>query len=43
MDSPMNEKIWFERNIYNDAERNYYEILSKVSPTDVLYTEILYI
>lgn len=25
------EKVWLDKTIYNDAERDYYESLSKVS------------
>lgn len=25
------EKVWLDKTIYSDAERNYYESLSKVS------------
>ena len=30
MSALVHEKIWLDKNIYGDAERNYYESLSKV-------------
>ncbi|XP_075972497.1 putative elongation factor 1-delta isoform X5 [Anticarsia gemmatalis] len=33
MSALIHEKIWLDKNIYNDAERNYYESLSKVQAT----------
>ncbi|KAH9636536.1 hypothetical protein HF086_014797 [Spodoptera exigua] len=33
MSNLVHEKIWLDKNIYGDAERNYYESLSKVQAT----------
>lgn len=31
MSALVHEKVWLDKTAYNDAERNYYESLSKVS------------
>ena len=31
MSALVHEKVWVDKNVYNDAERAYYESLSKVS------------
>ena len=36
MSALQHEKIWFDKNIYNDAERNYYESLSKMDSVATL-------
>lgn len=41
MTTLIHEKIWLDKNIYNDAEKNYYESLSKVSKLQ--YSNIQYI
>lgn len=33
------EKVWLDKTIYNDAERNYYESLSKVRVTPLALTQ----
>ncbi|XP_075972479.1 uncharacterized protein LOC142974191 isoform X2 [Anticarsia gemmatalis] len=36
MSALIHEKIWLDKNIYNDAERNYYESLSKMDSVATL-------
>lgn len=31
MSALVHERVWLDKNVYNDAERVYYESLSKVS------------
>ncbi|XP_028156101.1 probable elongation factor 1-delta isoform X1 [Ostrinia furnacalis] len=33
------EKVWLDKNVYSDAERNYYESLSKVRVTPLALTQ----
>ncbi|CAH0724855.1 unnamed protein product, partial [Brenthis ino] len=35
MSALVHEKVWLDKNIYNDAERNYYESLSKGKESDI--------